>query len=53
MKEAPPDERKGPQTWVETRGIEPRTSCLQSRGRVVVCSRWARARHTWWVWRAA
>ena len=31
MKEAPPDEREGPLTWVETRGIEPRTSCLQSR----------------------
>ena len=31
MKEALPDERKGPLTWVETRGIEPRTSCLQSR----------------------
>jgi hypothetical protein len=31
MKEAPSDERKGPLTWVETRGIEPRTSCLQSR----------------------
>ena len=29
MKEAPSDERKGPLTWVETRGIEPRTSCLQ------------------------
>jgi len=29
MKEAPPVERKGPLTWVETRGIEPRTSCLQ------------------------
>ena len=31
MKEALPVERKGPLTWVETRGIEPRTSCLQSR----------------------
>jgi hypothetical protein len=31
MKEALTDERKGPLTWVETRGIEPRTSCLQSR----------------------
>jgi hypothetical protein len=29
MREAPPAERKGPLTWVETRGIEPRTSCLQ------------------------
>jgi hypothetical protein len=29
MKEALPVERKGPLTWVETRGIEPRTSCLQ------------------------
>ena len=26
-----PVERKGPLPWVETRGIEPRTSCLQSR----------------------
>jgi hypothetical protein len=32
MKEALPDEQKGPLTWVETRGIEPRTSCLQTRG---------------------
>jgi hypothetical protein len=32
MKEAPSDERKGPLTWVDTRGIEPRTSCLQTRG---------------------
>ena len=31
MEEALPVERKGPLTWVETRGIEPRTSCLQSR----------------------
>ncbi len=29
MQKAPPDERKVPLTWVETRGIEPRTSCLQ------------------------
>ena len=29
MKEALPVIRKGPLTWVETRGIEPRTSCLQ------------------------
>jgi hypothetical protein len=29
MQKAPTDERKGPLTWVETRGIEPRTSCLQ------------------------
>ena len=29
MRKALPDERKGPLTWVETRGIEPRTSCLQ------------------------
>jgi hypothetical protein len=29
MKKAPSAERKGPLTWVETRGIEPRTSCLQ------------------------
>ena len=29
MQKAPPDERKGPLAWVETRGIEPRTSCLQ------------------------
>jgi len=34
--EAPSDERKGPLTWVETRGIEPRTSCLQTRGRAGV-----------------
>jgi hypothetical protein len=39
MKEALPVERKGPLTWVETRGIEPRTSCLQSRGRVAICRR--------------
>lgn len=31
MREALPVIRKGPLTWVETRGIEPRTSCLQSR----------------------
>ena len=29
VEEALPVERKGPLTWVETRGIEPRTSCLQ------------------------
>jgi hypothetical protein len=29
MAGALPVERKGPLTWVETRGIEPRTSCLQ------------------------
>jgi hypothetical protein len=29
MKEALPVERRGPLTWVETRGIEPRTSRLQ------------------------
>jgi hypothetical protein len=31
MQKALPVERKGPLAWVETRGIEPRTSCLQSR----------------------
>jgi len=30
MKEALPDERKGPLTSVETRRIEPRTCCLQT-----------------------
>ena len=39
MKEAPSDERRGPLTWVETRGIEPRTSCLQTRGPVAICRR--------------
>jgi hypothetical protein len=29
MKGAPPVELKGPLTWVEARGIEPWTSCLQ------------------------
>jgi len=47
MSEAPPDERKGPLTWVETRGIEPRTSCLQTRGRAGVRCRWARTRRSW------
>ena len=32
MAEALPVEQEGPLTSVETRGIEPRTSCLQTRG---------------------
>ena len=39
MNVALPVERKGPLTWVETRGIEPRTSCLQTRGYLSACCR--------------